>query len=203
MDRARLENLGQLLADRHADPVEAQPQQSLVNYAESPRVDDWTMRSALVRFAQSEPVRASSLLELVRRLDTVLHHVARPLERRTVRCDRDLGPSFTAEPIAPYPDTRTADLARIGRALPPEEFATVLGSYAAEVDLDLEEHGALPLLAMALEFDDLAGRLTRWASDSAAGPPIVEVDDTCAEVRSRMDELGVPTEPRPSGRGRA
>lgn len=202
MDRARLENLGRLLADRHADPVEAQPQQSLVNYAESPRVGDWTMRSALVRLAQPEPVRASALLELVRRLDTVLHHVARPLDRRTVRCDRDLGPSFTAEPIAPYADTRTADLARIGRALP-EGFATVLGSYAAEVDLDPEEHGALPLLEMALEFDDLAEELTRWASDSAVGPPTAEVDDTCARVRSRMDELGVPTEPRPTRRGRA
>ena len=202
MDRARLENLGQLLADRHADPVEAQPQQSLVNYAESPRVDDWTMRSALVRFAQPEPVRASSLLELVRRLDTVLHHVARPLERRTVRCDRDLDPSFTAEPIAPYPDTRTADLARIARVLP-EGFATVLGSYTAEVGLDPEEHAALPLLEMALEFDDLAEELTRWANDDGDGPPVAAVDDTCARVRSRMDELGVPTEPRPTGRGRA
>ena len=202
MDRARLENLGRLLADRHADPVEAQPEQSLVNYAESSRVGDWTMRSALVRFAQPEPVRASSLLELVRRLDTVLHHVARSLERRTVRCDRDLGPSFTMEPIAPYPDTRTADLARIERALP-EGFATVLGSYTPKADLDPEEHGALPLLEMALEFDDLADSLARWANEDGDGPPVAEVDDTCARMRSRMDELGVPTDSRPTGRSRA
>ncbi len=201
MDRAQLENLGRLLADRHAGPIEAQPQRSLLNYAESARVGDWTMRSALVRFAQPEPVRASSLLELVRRLDAVLHHVARPLERRTVRCDRELGGSFTAEPIAPYPDTRTADLARIGRAMP-DGFATVVGSYTAVMELDQEEHGALPLLGLALEFDDLADVLTRWANDNAAGPPVTAVDVTCADVKGRMDDLGVPTETRPAGRGR-
>jgi hypothetical protein len=201
MDRTRLENLGRLLADRHAAPAEPQPQHSLLNYAESSRVGDWTMRSALVRFAQPEPLRASSLLELVRRLDTVLQHVARPLERHTVRCDRELGESFTADPIAPYPDTRTVDLARLERAVP-DGFATILGSYAAVSELDQEEHGALPLLGLALQLDDLAATLTRWANDVAEGPPVAAVDEICAGVRSRMDDLGVPSETRPPGRGR-
>lgn len=41
-------------------------------YAEVPRDGDWTLRSALVRFAQPEPVRAGAVLELVRRTDGAL-----------------------------------------------------------------------------------------------------------------------------------
>ena len=37
-----------------------------------PRRDDWTLRAALVRFAQPEPVRAGAVLELVRRTDGAL-----------------------------------------------------------------------------------------------------------------------------------
>ena len=44
----------------------------LVDYADAARVDDWSLRSALVRFAQPEPERAAALLRVVRRLDQVL-----------------------------------------------------------------------------------------------------------------------------------
>jgi len=37
-----------------------------------PRRDDWTLRAAIVRFAQPEPVRAGAVLELVRRTDGAL-----------------------------------------------------------------------------------------------------------------------------------
>lgn len=37
-----------------------------------PRRDDWSLRAALVRFAQPEPVRAGAVLELVRRTDGAL-----------------------------------------------------------------------------------------------------------------------------------
>ena len=46
----------------------------LLNYAERPRVGDWSLRSALVRFAQPEPEAAAELLRAVRRLDAVLPH---------------------------------------------------------------------------------------------------------------------------------
>ena len=70
MEHARHEALGRLLAERHASsvdagPVHPAPEQSVLNYAESARVGDWSMRSALVRFAQPEPVRAGELLEQV------------------------------------------------------------------------------------------------------------------------------------------
>ena len=205
MNRAGLEEIGRVLAERHSEPVEPEPSHSLLNYAEAPRVDDWSMRSALVRFAQPEPVRSGQLLELVRRLDAVLHHVARSLERRTVLCDRDLAVAIAAgsvaAPVDPYADTRTADLARVGRAVP-DGLPTVLGAYNESVDLDPEEHGAIALLGIALEFDALAGVLTRWAVDVSGPPPAAAVDETCAVVRARMDELGVPVEEYPPGRGR-
>lgn len=43
-----------------------------VGFADAPRDADWSLRSALVRFAQPEPVRAGAVLELVRRTDGAL-----------------------------------------------------------------------------------------------------------------------------------
>lgn len=53
----------------------------LLAYAEAPRQGDWSLRSALVRYAQPEPQRASAVLELIRRTDGALHPHARRLER--------------------------------------------------------------------------------------------------------------------------
>lgn len=78
------------LAERHRISAEPDPVRSLVNYAESPRFGDWTLRSALVRLAQPEAGRAGAVLEVVRRCDAALRPVLRELEGRTVACDRDL-----------------------------------------------------------------------------------------------------------------
>ena len=56
----------------------------LADYAERPRVGDWTLRSALVRHAQRAPVAASAVLELIRRTDGALHPYRRTLERTAV-----------------------------------------------------------------------------------------------------------------------
>ncbi len=199
MQRSELEAAGRALAERHRLPAEPQPELSLLNYGESPRVGDWTMRSALMRFAQPQAERAGAVLELVRRLDAVLHHVARPLERYTVTCDRALSLPVGDQPADPCPDTRTADLARAAQH-EPDGFGTVLAAYSGVSPLDPDEHAALPLLGVALLFDDLAERLAAWAHDWSDRPPVDAVDETCAEVRARLDDLGVPTEQRPPGR---
>lgn len=56
-------------------PVELEPAglARLVDYAERSRVGDWSLRSALVRYAQGQPVRVSQVLELVRRIDAAVH----------------------------------------------------------------------------------------------------------------------------------
>jgi hypothetical protein len=61
-------------------PAEIEPPElaALVAYEERPRVGDWSLRSALCRYAQPEPVRVSEVLELVRRIEFAAH---KPLSR--------------------------------------------------------------------------------------------------------------------------
>ncbi len=52
---------------------------ALIEYAERPRVDGWSLRAALVRYAQPEPARAGAILELIRRTDGALEPFAKLL----------------------------------------------------------------------------------------------------------------------------
>lgn len=56
----------------------------LADYAERPRDGAWSLRSALVRYAQQAPVASSAVLELVRRTDAALAPHRRELERTQV-----------------------------------------------------------------------------------------------------------------------
>jgi hypothetical protein len=62
-------------------PQELEPPElaRLVDFAERPRTGDWSLRSSLVRYAQSQPERVSRVIELVRRIDQVLHAHAKLL----------------------------------------------------------------------------------------------------------------------------
>ena len=194
MDRAR--EAARHLADRHRDSaVEADPVLSLLNYAESPRTDDWTLRSALVRLAQPEPQLVADVLVRVRRLDAVLHHVARALERHTVVCDRAVTvESVAGPPLDPYPDTRTADVARLA-ASAGDDHDVVIETYLGDVDLDADERAALPLLGVAVEFDTLADELVAWARIApGADPPSGRVGAVIEATQRQLDELGVPVE---------
>jgi len=53
----------------------------LVDFAECARVDGWSLRAALVRYAQPEPERAGLLLEVVRRAQGALDRHAKLLQR--------------------------------------------------------------------------------------------------------------------------
>lgn len=202
--------MGRLLAARHEVGADPDPQLSLVNYAESPRGGDWTMRAALVRLAQPEAMRASAAVELIRRLDAALHPLTRALEQHTVRCDRMLSPAAMEEvdgvwelrdPADPAADTRLVDLARLHRIDP--AFADgVAASYADVVTLSEEEHQALPLLQVAVAMDELGEVLATWASAGFREPPVEPVDRIGAEVFAALERLGVPRESGPPRRGR-
>lgn len=202
MEQAR--SAGQRLADRHrAHPAGPDPIRSLLNYAESPRTGDWTLRSALVRLAQAEPQLVADLLQRVRRLDAVLHHVARPLERHTVVCDRAISVDTLSDgAVDPYPDTRMADVARLA-ARAGDAGDVVIESYVEASDLEAEEVSALPLLGVAWWFDQLAEELVAWAQRAPAPAPIEAVTATITAAQQRMDDLGVPVEEAPSRRGRS
>lgn len=62
-------------------PPEPEPPElaRLLQFAERSREGDWSLRSALVRYAQSEPERVSQVLELVRRIEFAVHPHAKLL----------------------------------------------------------------------------------------------------------------------------
>jgi hypothetical protein len=62
-------------------PPEIEPVElaRLVDVSECSRVDDWSLRSALVRYAQPQPGRSSAVLAHVRRIEAVLHPQAKLL----------------------------------------------------------------------------------------------------------------------------
>lgn len=197
--------VGRLLAGRHEQARAAEVDQvnSLLNYPEAPHRGDWTLRSALVRLAQPEPERVATLLQLSRRLDAALHHVARALEKHAVVADRSLDPTDPAGPVAEaVPDARAADIARLVAAGVDER--EVMAGYGSVAPLDREERLAVPILAVAVELERLAARLADWADAGPEDPPIEEVDRVTAAAGARIEELGVPEEtgPPPGARSR-
>jgi len=203
---------GRRLARRHGDEaasgatVELDEDRSLLNYAEVAHAGDWTLRSALVRLAQRDPARVGSLLHVSRRIDASLHHVARTLRSHPATCDgvlandrSDQGVDVEESPRRPYPDVRTADLARaMAAGIDPD---AVLAGYTEAVTLDREEELALPILAEAARFDALARRLADWADGDLSDPPLDVVDRLTTEATQRLDDLGVPEETGPPPRG--
>lgn len=53
---------------------------------------------------------------------------------------------------------------------------------------------AVPLLAVALEFDELADVVTVWAHDIREPRPNNAVDQACARIEALLELLGVPRE---------
>ena len=55
-------------------PTQAEPAElaQLIEFAERPRVEDWSLRAALTRYAQPQPRRVSEVLDLVRRIEFVI-----------------------------------------------------------------------------------------------------------------------------------
>lgn len=144
-----------------AVPADVEPPElaRLIDYAERPRAHDWSLRSALTRYAQGQPQRASDLLELVRRIEFA---------------------------VGPHLQSIGADGSALWRELQ--------GGDPAGADEPL-----LGLLGGMVDLDRLGDVLAEWAGDPV-GPtgerPDDVVDAVTAEVAARLDQLGVPHEPR-------
>jgi hypothetical protein len=206
--------VGRTLAERHVgespggagerfDGSTVDPSRSLLNGPEVTGAGDWSLRSALCRLAQPEPMRVGRLLESVRRLDAALHHVRSRLERHPAVCIRPVTDGGDERHV----DARTVDIARVAAA-GGDLDAVVAGYGRAEGVEPLidEELRALPILLVAVRLERLAAVLIEWADHPGIDrgpedPPVDLFDQACAEIESRLDELGVPRETGPPPRG--
>ena len=102
----------------------------------------------------------------------------------------------------PYPDVRTADIARAAE-IEGHPLAEVVDGYEREADepLSPEERAALQLLPIAVQFERLAGLLVDWAAAGPADRPVDAFDRACADIESELDRLDVPRESGPPPRG--
>jgi hypothetical protein len=109
-------------------PAEIQPPElaRLVDFAERPRTDDWSLRSALVRYAQPEPQRVNDLLDLVRRTEWALGRHSADIAREGDALWRGLdGP-----PAASGSDQPVIDLLRVAREL--DQLGDELANWAVD-----------------------------------------------------------------------
>ena len=64
-------------------PAEIEPPElaRLVDFSERARSDDWSLRSALVRYAQPQPQRVNDILDLVRRVEWAIGKQSKRVEK--------------------------------------------------------------------------------------------------------------------------
>ncbi len=194
----------------HEPPTGALDAPQLVDHAESSHADDWSLRAALVRFAQPEPTRAAAVLELIRRTDGALASHRRLLDATSVPTDPGLGPGTVVDHDGqthlertgpPVLDHRCTDLARVVVRFPDGD--TVVAAYAADEEVGDDELALVPLLAVAVELDAIGDVLSAWAADRTGTPPLDAVDQRAAAAFRRLSAIGVPRETGPGpGRGR-
>ncbi len=196
--------VGQSLAERHASaaaPGTVDRSRSLINFAEITGLGDWSLRSALCRLAQPEPARVGRVLESVRRLENVLHHIQPALERHPALSSRPAAALQLPRP-EDYVDVRMADVARAASARGYVPDAVVAGyNETASVPVTGEERMGLDLLMIAVRFEQLAATLIAWADGGPADPPVDEFDRACDEIEASLEALGVPRETGPPPRG--
>ena len=108
-------------------PAEIQPFElaQVVDFAERSRVGDWSLRSALVRYAEGQPVRVSQLIPQVRRAEAALHALGKVFEQR--------GPELwtaVGEGDATPDDAKVVDLVRAAIEL--DRLGDVLAAWAED-----------------------------------------------------------------------
>jgi len=84
-------------------PAEIEPPELalLLDVAERPRTHDWSLRAALVRYAQLQPRRVGDLLDLVRRIDFAMRPRLKAVEREGPAYWQALQASDGQRPVEP------------------------------------------------------------------------------------------------------
>ena len=110
-------------------PADPEPPElaRLLQFAERSREGDWSLRSALVRYAQSQPERVSQVLELVRRIEAAWHPHAKLLVAE--------GPQLwqaVEAPGAPPPDANPALVGLLRAAAELDRLADRVVAWAVD-----------------------------------------------------------------------
>ncbi len=105
-------------------PPELEPPElaRLIDFAERPREQDWSLRAALVRYAQGQPRRVSEVMELVRRLEFAIRPRLKSLARdgsavwAALQSDNGESEAHAADPVVPLLQCMV-ELDRLGDAM--------------------------------------------------------------------------------------
>lgn len=196
---------GAALAEAHAADLaraETASERRLDAFAELPHRGEWTLRSALVRFAQPRPAQAGAILELVRRTDSALRPHQRLLDS-TLVVDRVAAAAPGQDPapdiVDVVVDSRSAAIARLAGD-DPDALDAVVEGYTSVTALDAAETTAAAILTAAAVLDELAVVLCRWADDRELDRPDESADELGRRTFTVLERLGVPHETRPSRR---
>jgi hypothetical protein len=114
-------------------PAELEPPAlaRLVDFAERPRTQDWSLRAALVRYASPQPQRVDDLLQLVRRTDFALGRSSSVLQRDGVHLwdaiEHDTTPNDEEH-------ARVVELLRVARDL--DALGDELAEWAVDISRD-------------------------------------------------------------------
>jgi hypothetical protein len=120
----------------------------LVDFAERPHAENWSLRAALVRYAQPQPQRVNDLLDLVRRIQSALGAQSATLQR-------DGSEIWDALEH----DTRPADVGPLVDLLDAAREIDRLGDLLAEWAVDISR--PRPDDAVDTVVTDVTGRLER------------------------------------------
>jgi hypothetical protein len=107
-------------------PAEIEPPElaQLVDFSERPRVDDWSLRAALVRYAQPQPARVEALLDLVRRTEFAIGKHNKLLVKEGPRIWAELAAGGNEDPVVP--------LLRVAQEI--DELADTVAAWAVNRD---------------------------------------------------------------------
>lgn len=130
-----------------ATDVEPAELAQLLDFAERPHAENWSLRAALVRYAQPQPQRVNDLLELVRRTQGALGAESAALQRDGAEIWEAL------ERGTPADATPLVELLAVAREL--DRLGDVLASWAANVSRPRPDDAVDAVVA------DVAGRLER------------------------------------------
>ena len=130
----------------------------LIDFAERPRTNDWSLRAALVRYAQPEPQRVNDLLDLVRRTEWALGEQRARFEREGERLWSALEDGEAVASDAP-----AIGILRVASEL--DRLGDVLAAWAVDIS------GTRPDAEVDNVIDDVAQQLDVLGVPQQERPP--------------------------------